>query len=204
MAERKTTKAQEYIEVPYRNRVKGALAFFIPQLLVAVLIFIWSVTVYLLQDREDILVPIQLTLSVLILLMVPATIVGVIVCVVYFRRKEKVVLSGYDARSGDELAQVPEEVKGWNWAAAFLTPAWSIAYRVWFGFFAYIPLINYVWWIVMGIKGNEMAWKANRWASVEDFKKSQQKWAKWGLITFLANIASLLTYLTLIGLQGRA
>ncbi|WP_236144773.1 hypothetical protein [Nostoc sp. CMAA1605] len=31
--------------------------------------------------------------------------------------------------------------------------------------------------IILGIKGNEWAWKSKRWASIEAFKANQRTWA---------------------------
>ena len=37
-------------------------------------------------------------------------------------------------------AVVPEEIKGWNWGAFFLSAIWSIAHSVWIGLLALVPM----------------------------------------------------------------
>jgi len=32
-------------------------------------------------------------------------------------------------------------------------------------------------WIVLGLKGNEWAWRARKWESIEQFKSSQENWS---------------------------
>ncbi len=39
--------------------------------------------------------------------------------------------------------------------------------------------------IILGVKGNELAWKNNHYNSLEDFKTVQKKWANAGLIVFV-------------------
>ncbi len=38
--------------------------------------------------------------------------------------------------------------------------------------------------IVLGLKGNEWAWKSRHFESVEHFKKVQKAWTIWGLVVF--------------------
>jgi hypothetical protein len=75
---------------------------------------------------------------------------------------------------------VPPEIKGWNWGAFFLNFIWAFGNRTWIGLLTIVPLIGYVMPIILGLKGNEWAWKNKRWKSIEHFKKVQRKWAIWG------------------------
>ncbi|MBD2361764.1 hypothetical protein H6G36_11315 [Anabaena minutissima FACHB-250] len=77
----------------------------------------------------------------------------------------------------DESILVPQEIKGWNWGAFLMGVFWSIGNKVWIGLLCFIPYIGFVMAIVLGIKGNEWAWKSRRWASVEAFKAHQRTWA---------------------------
>jgi len=36
--------------------------------------------------------------------------------------------------------------------------------------------------IVLGIKGNEWAWRNKKWESIEHFKSVQKKWSVWGIL----------------------
>ncbi|HIK06808.1 MAG TPA: protein kinase [Trichormus sp. M33_DOE_039] len=81
----------------------------------------------------------------------------------------------------DESIPVPQEIKGWSWGAFLLGVFWSIGNKVWIGLLCFIPYIGFVMLIILGIKGNEWAWKSKRWASVEAFKANQRTWAIVGI-----------------------
>ncbi len=79
-------------------------------------------------------------------------------------------------------AEVPAQVKGWNWGAFLLTWIWGIGNSAYLAFLMFVPLFNIVWWFVLGARGSEWAWKNKHWDSIESFKKTQKKWAIWGVI----------------------
>ncbi|AHJ29827.1 hypothetical protein [Nodularia spumigena] len=68
-----------------------------------------------------------------------------------------------------------------NWGAFLLGGFWSIGNKVWIGLLCCIPYIGFVMLIILGIKGNEWAWKSRRWSSVEAFKANQRTWGTVGL-----------------------
>jgi hypothetical protein len=105
--------------------------------------------------------------------------------ILYLNKKELVDGARFDERSGKKGGSiVPEEIKGWNWGAAGLTWIWGVYHGVWISLLAWIPLINVVMIIVLGIKGNEWTWRARKWESVESFLSSQKKWKPWGMLFF--------------------
>ncbi len=79
-------------------------------------------------------------------------------------------------------AVIPSEIKGWNWGAFFLGWIWGIGNSVWLALISIIPYVGFVMSIVLGVKGNEWAWKSKRWNSVEHFKNTQKTWAWVGLV----------------------
>ena len=87
--------------------------------------------------------------------------------------------------SGNPVNQL-KEVTGWNWGAFVFTWIWAFAHRVWlWGVISIIMgFINLglIPAIVLGIGGNEMAWKARHFNSVKEFREVQRKWAIAGLI----------------------
>ncbi|AUT03910.1 serine/threonine protein kinase [Nostoc sp. CENA543] len=97
----------------------------------------------------------------------------------------------------DESIPVPQEIKGWNWGAFLLGVFWSIGNKVWIGLLCFVPYVGFIMAIVLGIKGNEWAWKSKRWASIEAFKANQRTWAIVGIsltvvsviIVFLAGLS---------------
>jgi predicted PurR-regulated permease PerM len=99
--------------------------------------------------------------------------------------------SGVDGPNGP----FPAELNHWNWGAFLLSWIWAIGNHVWIGLLvllSFIPVIGgiiaLVMVIMLGIKGNEWAWKAKKWDSVEHFKTVQKKWAKWGVILLIVGI----------------
>lgn len=80
-----------------------------------------------------------------------------------------------------DLAQIPPEIRGWNWGAFLLTLIWGLAHRVWISLLCFIPFVGFVMPFVLGAKGNEWAWRNKEWNSIEHFKGTQRTWAWWGL-----------------------
>jgi hypothetical protein len=117
-------------------------------------------------------------------------------------------------------AIVPQEIKGWNWGAFFLTWIWAIRNRVWIG----ILSLLFQWWTyrvfpegmflvpfalgiimatILGAKGNEWAWKHRRWESDEQFERAQTQWAIRGRIVVLSVILfCVCLYFLIIALWG--
>ena len=79
-------------------------------------------------------------------------------------------------------AKPAEAPRGWNWGAFWLTWIWGIGNQVWIALLALIPVVNIVMAFVLGAKGNEWAWKAKQWNSVEDFRRTQRVWSIIGWI----------------------
>lgn len=85
-------------------------------------------------------------------------------------------------------AVVPPEIKRWNWGAFLLSLFWVIGNRVWIGLLILVPFIGFVMPIILGIKGNEWAWRSRRFESIRHFKRVQSAWAKWSLGIYLVFI----------------
>ncbi|HEY9694589.1 MAG TPA: serine/threonine-protein kinase [Oculatellaceae cyanobacterium] len=89
----------------------------------------------------------------------------------------------------DNAVEIPDEIVGWNWGAFMLPGFWCLTNRVWIGLLSWldlsvitcgVPTITIS--ILLGIKGNEWAWKSRRWQSVKAFKRHQRFWAIAGFI----------------------
>lgn len=108
-----------------------------------------------------------------------------------------------------EDAPLPHELRGWNWPAFLLGPIWGVGHRIWWtaiGFLALAPLVNagprqaaLLLWLAMmlflGFRGNELAWRARRWESVDKFMAAQQRWGIWAVVAVAALIAGLVIYM---------
>ncbi|WP_233278829.1 ribonuclease G [Floricoccus penangensis] len=98
----------------------------------------------------------------------------------------------------EDSNQVPEDIKGWNWGAFGLTLYWSIGNKVYLGLLILLSMVPYagfvfaiVWKIVIAAKGNEWAWKAGKYKSVEEYKKVQESWKMPGIVAFILGILSI-------------
>lgn len=109
--------------------------------------------------------------------------------------------------SGTRSARLPQSARGWNTAAFLIGPVWGPANGVWIGViglaFFLIPdslltlipdslltlglrfTLYLAYGAFLGFRGNEMAWRARRWASLEQFKKVQQQWMLLALVVNL-------------------
>lgn len=85
-------------------------------------------------------------------------------------------------------AAVPAEIQGWNWGAFLLNWIWGIGNSVWIALLCFIPFVNLVVAIYLGLKGSELAWQSKQWASVEQFQSVQKKWALAGAILVVASL----------------
>lgn len=106
-----------------------------------------------------------------------------------------------DPRSGKTgTGEVPESVKGWNWGAAGLPWIWGCWHRVGLAALRFVPIVGMFWFIAMGLKGSEWAWRATPWASEEAFKKHQDAWKIPGMIFFALMVLSFVAQILAVGL----
>lgn len=90
------------------------------------------------------------------------------------------------ANTSGTLAPVPEEIKGWNWGAFWLSWIWGIGNGVWLGLLGLV-LVG-VWNVVLGARGNEWVWQSRKFESVEHFREVQRAWSRWGWIIGLVTL----------------
>ncbi|MFP4496690.1 MAG: hypothetical protein ACLFQV_00655 [Vulcanimicrobiota bacterium] len=88
--------------------------------------------------------------------------------------------------SGNAKADL-EQVKGFNLGGLLLSGIWALGNRLYIMGSA-IMLMSMIHWvffiiggIVMGLMGNEFVWKKKKYASVQDFKDDQKRWAVGGI-----------------------
>ncbi len=89
-------------------------------------------------------------------------------------------------------AVIPEEIKGWNWGAFFFSWLWGISNKVWIALLAAIPYVGVIMCIVLGVKGNEWAWRHKKWDSIEHFRSTQRKWGIAGVVVFVVGVIILI------------
>lgn len=109
----------------------------------------------------------------------------------------------------NDSVQVPNEIQGWNWGAFFAPGVWCIPNHVWIGLVSWadFSIVTTIFtfgmtWpmmaIILGVKGNEWAWKSRRWKSVKEFKRHQRLWAVVGFFIFM--IFLILITLIIVGI----
>ncbi|MGZ5049528.1 MAG: cytochrome c oxidase assembly factor Coa1 family protein [Methylobacter sp.] len=86
-------------------------------------------------------------------------------------------------------AIVPAEIDKWNWGAFLLNWIWGVGNNTYIALLMFVPFVNFVMPIVLGVKGSAWAWQNKEWESVDHFKSVQRKWAIWGGIVTAGFIA---------------
>jgi hypothetical protein len=87
-------------------------------------------------------------------------------------------------------AEVPDDIKGWNWGAFFLNWIWGIGNSTYIALLMFVPFVNFVMPFVLGAKGSEWAWKNRVWRDTDHFRSVQRKWAWAGLIFLFVVVPS--------------
>lgn len=105
---------------------------------------------------------------------------------------------GDAATSTGPNGQFPEELRRWNWGAFFGSWLWAIANNVYVGLLALIPPLHLIISIVLGMKGNEWAWKHRRFESIDQFRAVQRAWTRWGVGIFIAMIVLIILGFSLL------
>jgi hypothetical protein len=76
----------------------------------------------------------------------------------------------------------------WNWGAFLLNWIWGIGNNTFVALLMFVPGVNIVMLVVLGVKGNEWAWRNKRWSDIDHFKRVQRKWAIWGIAAWIGFI----------------
>ncbi len=74
----------------------------------------------------------------------------------------------------------------WNWGAFFFGWIWGVGTGVFIALLSLIPVVGLVMPFYLGASGSRLAWKARYYqGGIEQFKKEQKTWAKWGVLYFV-------------------
>lgn len=89
-----------------------------------------------------------------------------------------------------EATEARPQLDRWNWGAAFFNWIWALGHKLWLyallGFvLGFIPFASF---ILFGLKGNEWAWDRGGYASVEELRAKERKWAIAALVVFLITV----------------
>ncbi len=101
-------------------------------------------------------------------------------------------------------ATIPAELQGLNWGGFLLSWIWGIGTGTWIALLALIPGIGIFVQFYLLFKGNELAWRAKQYDSVEAFKATQRKWAIAGLVILVIGVVLGCVGVLLGGILGAA
>ncbi|MCC8071637.1 MAG: FHA domain-containing protein [Bacteroidales bacterium] len=93
-------------------------------------------------------------------------------------------------------AEIDRKLDGWCWGAFFCNWIWGVCHKVYWPLvlilLSCIPYVGIVAWLVisvmLGLKGNRLAWDASGRSDFDAFVKSQRKWTIAGAIYFVVCI----------------
>lgn len=176
---------QMYI-VPGKNRIIGLVLVFAPFVVLVCTLAGYALLNFALRPTGDLANIIRIIVGFIGIVAV----LGFFVCIplgfIYMNKKVSIAGVVFDERSGKGAGSViPPEIRGWNWGAAGLNWIWGVYHGVWLSLLSFIPYVGIIMIIVLGIKGNEWAWRARQWESVEQFQEAQRKWMPWGVVFLL-------------------
>ncbi len=139
-----------------------------------------------------------LELTFFIVVLAVSTASAIILWFVLAKRKTITPITGDNSSGRGSGTPVPDEIKGWNFGAFFFTWIWGIANNVWIALLALVlsPSLWLIMAVILGIKGNEWAWRSRRWDSVEQFKRVQKAWEN-GVFALLS-VAFLIALLVVV------
>lgn len=206
----KVMNHEEYTKIKSRNKRNGILWLVVPLVSLPLILSAYAIASFVINSlissggttssTATIAQIIRVVLGLLGVSAAVGIIVGIPLGIIYLSKR--VVYPGmkFDSRSGRGAASdIPTEIDHWNWGAAGLTWIWGATHRVWVAFLAFVPLVNIFVLIYLGVKGNELAWRAEKWESVEAFLESQRRWKIWGIVFFILII---LSYISKLGSSG--
>ncbi len=122
------------------------------------------------------------------------------------------------ANSNGVNGPLPDELRHFNWGAFLLSWVWAVNNKVWIGLIILVisllsmissvssifSLLAFVGSLILGFKGNRLAWRYRKFENLDQFKLVQKAWARWGVIIFvLVFVATLaLVFYAMPNLEG--
>lgn len=192
---------EEYEKTKKRNKKIGFFWLIAPFATLILTLVVFSITSFIFStsvENDSVLISqiVKLILSLIGLVSTIGIMIGIPLGIVYLNKRIDFPGMKFDERSGKgNLSEIPDEIKGWNWGAAGLSWIWGASHRVWISFLVFIPLVNLVMFIYLGLKGSELAWRANRWESMEKFIEVERKWKPWGIAFLVLGILAAISRL---------
>lgn len=191
----RTLKAQPHVETPVINKglkIKAYILIIGSWLILPLVLFAWAILFFVIS-RIGLTSETHTAANIINIVLGFLGIIGIIAIPILlpiglrllkksqFNPNEK-----YDERSGEGTkSTVPEEIKQWSWGGFGLGTLWGIYHGAWISLLLFIPIVNLIVTFYLGFKGNEIAWKKNKWRSIEDFNDAQREWGLGGALAFV-------------------
>lgn len=84
--------------------------------------------------------------------------------------------------------------KGWSWGASMLGILWGFGNHTYMPLLGLIPFLNFIWWIICGVKGYEWALESGHFKTVEEFNAVQDSWDRAGKVYLIITLVILAIY----------
>jgi hypothetical protein len=101
---------------------------------------------------------------------------------------------------------INDVLRRWNWGAFFFGWIWGIAHRIYWPLVTLIPFIGWfaalVICFVLGVNGNRWAWESRQWESLEEFRRVQRNWAKWGVGILIGSFSLMILSFLIIAIAA--
>ena len=92
-----------------------------------------------------------------------------------------------------------EELRRFNWGGFLLGWVWAFGHRLWlWGALGLIPLVSVVVQLVLGFRGNRIAWENGSYESEEELRRKERVWA-WAAVCVWLGV---LVFLLVISFAG--
>ena len=83
-------------------------------------------------------------------------------------------------------------IRGWNWGAFLFSWIWAFGHNLvgigMLTFFFATPPFGIIAMVLLGLYGNELAWKSKHYESIEQFRSQEAKWTTAAFVVFFAII----------------
>jgi hypothetical protein len=114
-------------------------------------------------------------------------------------RKERALIESISAnpaaqhrvKVGGGSTPLPVDAGGWSWGAFLLNWIWVIFNAPALAWIAILVWIIPATALALGFYGNEWAWRYRKWESIEQFRRTQETWTKWGIVWAVCAVLAL-------------
>lgn len=173
-----------------KNKKIGLIALIGPIAVLLLISVAYAVTNYILSQlpinssidvigsdpRQTTAMVVRVALGFFGMLAIIALIPGMVVGIVYLRKKDDPVTElKYQPRFAGLTDEQINYISGWSWSAFFGSFVFAIGNRLYgWALLSLIPIVSLYVWIKLSISGRRLSWEKGGWGSFEIFRKRQK------------------------------